>query len=715
MALAPGTRLGPYEIVTQLGAGGMGEVYRARDCRLDRTVAIKVGSEQFIRRFEQEARAIAALSHPHICALYDIGPDYLVMEYIDGSPLKGPLPVEQAVPLAVQIASALAEAHRKGIVHRDLKPANILVTSSGVKLLDFGLAKRDTDADITRTAVGEVVGTAAYMSPEQAEGLAVDTRSDIFSFGLVLYEMLSGERAFPGETALSLMLAIVHRDPRPLQAPPELERIVSRCLSKSPADRFQTMEEVKAALEDAAISKSGEPAPSIAVLPFANMSPDKDNEYFAEGLSEEIINALTRVPRLKVTARTSAFSFRGKDATVAEIGRQLGVAHVLEGSVRKAGNRIRVTAQLVKAADGFHLWSERYDREMTDVFAIQDEIAASITEELRSSLTGPRPAEQPATNVAAYEAYLEGNHHWYRFTPSSTAQALACFERAVAIDPSFALAHAGLADYYFVIGAMGLAEPAAVFRRAATEAARAVQLDPARAEAHSTQAMILALLDYDWPASERAFRRALELNPGSSHVRFPYAFWYLRTHGRLEEAMAEMNRVLEHDPLSPAYHFGKVSLLLLQRRFEAAEEASRRILEIDPTYGLGLIGLANALGARGHFDQALGVAEKLVAMQGGWAIPIQTMAELHAMAGNTAEARRFLEQLQELARHSYVGADGFAMIYALLGDFDNAFAWMNKAVDCRDPGILILKTRFVFDGLRQDSRYAALLRRVNLA
>jgi serine/threonine-protein kinase len=715
MPLAPGTRFGPYEIVSRLGAGGMGEVYRAWDSRLDRTVAIKVGSEQFIRRFEQEARAIAALSHPHICALYDIGPDYLVMEYIEGTPLRGPLPLEKALPLAIQMAGALAEAHRKGIVHRDLKPANILVTSSGIKLLDFGLAKREQAVEVTQTAAELVAGTPAYMSPEQAEGQAVDARSDIFSFGLVLYEMLSGERAFPADSAVATLLAIVHREPRPLRASSELERIVSRCLRKAPAARFQTMDEVKTALEEASAGKPGQPDASIAVLPFANMSADKENEYFSDGLSEEIINALTRVPGLKVTARTSAFSFRGKDATIAEIGRQLGVAHVLEGSVRKSGNRIRATAQLVKAADGFHLWSERYDRELTDVFAIQDEIAAAIAEQLRLSLTVSQPAPRETNNVSAYEAYLEGHHHWYQFTPTSAGKARQCFECAVDIDPNFALAHVGLADYYFVLGAMGLAEPAAVFRKAAAEAARALELDPARAEVHSTRAMMLALLDYDWPESERAFQRALELNPGSSHARFPYVHWYLRAQGRLEEALAEIEKVLEHDPLSPAYRFGKVSILLGQRRFEAAEEASRRILEIDPQYPLGMIGLSISLAGRGRFDEALSEANKLVQVQGRWGVPLQNLAEVQALAGNAAEALSLLDEMQELARNTYVGADGFAFVYSLLGENDAAFEWLNKAIDRRDPGIMLIKTSRIFDGIRQDARYRDALRRMNLS
>ena len=381
IAWTPGTALGPYELIVPLGAGGMGEVWKARDTRVDRIVAIKRLKTEHTERFKREARAIAALNHPRICQLYDVGPDYLVMEYVEGDALKGPVPVADAVPLAVQIAEALAAAHRKGIVHRDLKPANILVNESGAKLLDFGLAQMDVpllsgDATISvaLSEGGVIVGTVAYMSPEQAQGQAVDARSDVFSFGAVLYEVLTGRRAFRGNTPLATITAVVHEEPPPLEAPAALERIVSRCLAKERRDRFQSMADVAAALEQTVV-KPTDQYPSIAVLPFANMSSDPDDDYFSDGLAEEIINLLAHVPSLKVTARTSSFAFRGKDQDIRRIAEALGVRTILEGSVRRAGSRIRVTAQLINAEDGYHLWSERYDRELTDVFAIQDEIA----------------------------------------------------------------------------------------------------------------------------------------------------------------------------------------------------------------------------------------------------------------------------------------------------------------------------------------------------
>jgi len=411
---APGVQLGPYKIDAALGTGGMGEVWKARDTRLNRFVAIKKCQARFSQRFAREAQAIAALNHPHVCQLYDVGPDYLVLEYVDGTPLKGPLGIEETVRLAIQIASALEEAHNKGILHRDLKPGNIMVTAAGTaKVLDFGIAKIEDpllhagDTSWTRsmatTEQGVAIGTPAYMSPEQAQGHAVDARSDIFSFGLVLYTMVSGRRAFRGDTLFEVLTGLVKDDPAPFEAPSALKSVVMRCLAKQPSDRFQSMAEVRGALQQA-LPKPGEAkpeleGPSIAVLPFANMSGDKEQEYFSDGLAEEIINALAQCPGLKVTARTSAFAFRGKEQDITKIAAELRVRNILEGSVRKAGNRIRVTAQLINAADGYHLWSQRYDRDLEDVFAVQDEIATAIAGALEVKL-----AVQPAVLRRPVEA-----------------------------------------------------------------------------------------------------------------------------------------------------------------------------------------------------------------------------------------------------------------------------------------------------------------------
>src|ERR1700680_4197548 len=464
MLLSPGTKLGPYEILALLGVGGMGEVWKARDTRLNRLVAIKVSQEKFSDRFEQEARAVASLNHPHICHLYDIGPNYLVMEYIDGEPLKGPLSAERALKLALEIADALDAAHSKDIIHRDLKPANILVTASGVKLLDFGLAKMlapiaavaDETGTLGLTQPGMIVGTPQYMSPEQIEAKSTDARSDIFGFGTVLYEMLTGKPAFAGNSILGVIAAVLHEQPKAASGvkdgvPMDFDRIVARCLEKDPARRFASMQEVKGALQRAVVSQDARA--SIAVLPFANLSADRENEYFGDGLAEEIINALTQVSGLRVIARTSAFAFKGKQEDVRRIAEALGVANILEGSVRKAGNRIRVIAQLIIAADGSHLWSERYDREMTDVFAVQDEIAQAIAAALEVKLA-PKPADirHHTPKLPAFEAFLRGRHHLFKLTPDSWTRARERFAEAMALDPFYAEPHADSALAHFFMG-----------------------------------------------------------------------------------------------------------------------------------------------------------------------------------------------------------------------------------------------------------------------
>jgi serine/threonine protein kinase len=425
-----GKRFGPYHVIARIGAGGMGEVYKARDTRLDRTVAVKVLpahvalDTQARDRFEREARAVAALNHPHVCTLYDIGRsddvDFLVMEYVEGVALRGPMSGEEALRLALQMASALAAAHRQGILHRDIKPGNVMMTAVGVKLLDFGLAKSiDPGREVTVTGAGTILGTAAYMSPEQAQGYRLDARSDIFSFGAVLYEMLSGKRAFSGTTTPQVLSAVLRDDPPPLWPSSPLEPVVRKCLAKDPGERFQTMEEVRDALEVVVMAPVKE-TPSIAVLPFASMSSDADSEYFSDGISEEIINALTQLGGLQVAARTSSFSFKGKSVEVGEIARRLRVRHLLAGSVRRAGSRVRVTAQLVDASNGFQIWSERFDRELADIFDVQDEITRAIVRRLRVAFAlgdEARLVKVTTTNMEAYQAYLKGRAMLYRRGP----------------------------------------------------------------------------------------------------------------------------------------------------------------------------------------------------------------------------------------------------------------------------------------------------------
>jgi len=695
MPLSAGTRLGPYEILSALGAGGMGEVYRARHTRLERDVAIKVLPEPFaadpdrLRRFEHEARAIAALNHPHICQLHDIGPGYLVLEYIEGEPLQGPMAAEHALPLALQMVSALEAAHRRGILHRDLKPMNIMVTREGTaKLLDFGLAKFvSVDADVTRTLDGTVLGTAPYMSPEQAQGEPLDARSDVFSFGALLYEMLSVNRAFGGGSTADVLCAVLRDDPRPIQAPPALERIVRRCLAKQRGERFQTMGELRAALEQAAPEPTAKPAarqPSIAVLPFANMSADKENEYFSDGLAEEIINVLAHVPGMKVAGRTSSFFFRGKDVEFGEIGRRLNVDHILEGSARKAGNRIRVTAQLIKVADGFHLWSERYDREMTDIFAIQDEITHAITSalEVRLSLEAA-PIRRHTPNLRAYEAYLKARDLWYKATPESLARAKESLDHAVALDPEFPLAYSLLGLYYSMLAALGIRPAHEVIPLARAAEHEALRVEPSLPEAHALLGVWAGTYDYDWKEAERQWRLAMAREPASSHIFLWYGNHYLLPIGRPVDAVEAMARGLAGDPLNPLYRHHLAVGLRHAGRLEDAEAELRTVLELDENFPPALGTLGAVCAQQGRFGEALTLTERAYALT-PWANPIiGQLAALLVRAGATSRAEALVEKLRP---GTACGAStGLAIFHALCGEFDRAAGWTEHAIEERYP------------------------------
>jgi eukaryotic-like serine/threonine-protein kinase len=708
-----GDRLGPYEILAPIGEGGMGEVWKARDTRLGRIVAIKWLHAQHGERFGQEARAVAALNHPNICQIFDVGPDYLILEYIDGQPLLGPVVVQEAVRLAIQIASALEEAHGRGILHRDLKPANILVTAKGTaKLLDFGLAKLTMGAggEVTNTIEGTVMGTAAYMAPEQAQGKPLDERSDIFSLGAVMYEMVSGDRAFNGDSMVDVLSAVVRDEPRPLQSSPAIAQLVMRCLRKTPADRFQTVAELRTALE-AISEKRAETKPSIAVLPFANMSRDADDEYFSDGLAEEIINALTQVSGLKVIARTSAFAFKGKNEDVRKIAETLGVTNVLEGSVRRAGNRLRVTAQLIQATDGSHLWSQRYDREMTDVFAVQDEISAAIGEQLKVRLTG---SKRQTTNLPAYEAFLEGRHHWYTFSPEEVRKGLECYEKAIALDPAYAPPHAGVSEYYMSSAVLGLADPREVIPKCEAAARRALELDPTLAEAHSMLGHVSAFR-YLWDEARKHFVHSIELGSGLTHARHPYIVWYLAPQGLLEEALRETDRGLGQDPLSPLLRRTKGVVLYFLRRFGEAAELYRRALDINPLEWVAANGLARACARQHQFEEATAAAEQAVQASGRSYYPLAVLGSVHAMAGRVEEAHHVLAELRQLAETRYVPAGPVAMLHAQLGENDVAFEWASKAVEQYDPLLLWIKVEPAFDSLRSDPRYPPLLQKMNLA
>jgi eukaryotic-like serine/threonine-protein kinase len=699
----PGAPLGPYVLLAQIGAGGMGEVWKARDTRLNRIVAVKRLKGHYSARFEQEARAIAALNHPHICQIHDIGPDYLVLEYIEGQSLKGPQTVEEAVRLASQIAEALDAAHRKGVVHRDLKPANIMVTSEGsVKLLDFGLAKQVSDAEATQTMA--VMGTPAYMAPEQAEGKPADQRSDIFSFGAVLYEVLTGRRPFDS------LAATLRDEAAPLQSP--VRDIVKRCLAKQPADRYQTMGEVRSALELLSI-KAVNQQPSIAVLPFANMSAEKDSEYFSDGLAEEIINALAQIPGLKVTARTSAFAFRGKEQDIQKIAEALHVKTVLEGSVRRSGNRIRVTAQLINAEDGYHLWSQRYDREMADIFDLQDEISQAIASALQVKLSGtPAAVQQYKPSLPAYEALLKARYYIGQVRPDLLPRAKECFEEAIALDPKFALAHCAYGVYFFSLVLVGILPAKQGLPIGRVQAQKALDLDPSLPDGHAMLGGVAAYLDYDWKEAEKCFRMAMARDPVPPLVRLPYAMCSLLPTGRTAEAVQQMDLALQEDPLNAQMRLYRALCLTACGRDEQAFKEYREVLEFNPAVAPALGGLAVQHLLRGELDQALALTEKAYATAPFVPNHIALLAGLLMRTGDAQRAEELLRKLQP--GDAFGAPRGLAIYHWVLREFDATADWIEKGIDQHDPASVLYPRIWYGRELRSTPRWAGLMRKLNL-
>ncbi len=788
-----GSRIAHFEVLGLIGSGGMGEVYRARDTRLGRDVAIKVlpaelaADPERLRRFEQEARAVAALSHPNILALYDVGTHegapYLVTELLEGESLRqrlqgGALPARKAVETAVQIAEGLAAAHEKGIVHRDLKPENVFLTKDvHVKLLDFGiaklaaprtaeeLAKATTVTEVTKA--GAVLGTVGYMSPEQLRGQAVDQRSDIFSFGCVLHEMLSGEPPFRGDTANDVMAAILKEDPLPLpgSTPPALQALVNRCLEKRPGERFTSAHDLALALRafsgsadaPAAVAPGpvhrgvlprglwwplaavvvaviaalawrdvggvrsrllGGPTPhavKLAVLPLANLSGDPEQEYLSEGLTQELITQLGRLhpESLSVIARTSVMRYRKTDKPVDQIGRELGVEYVLEGSARREGSRVRISAELIRAADQAQLWADSFERDLAGVLALETDIARKVAGVLALKLLPPetsRVASARAVNPDAHDAYLKGLQHWYKLTTGDLDAALRYFELALAKDPEYAVAHVGVALVWLGRAQMGVMSPAECTPRTKAAVAKALQLDETSAEAHYALASTRAWVDWDWPGADAEFRRAIELNPSYPDARIYYSL-FLMVVARPDEGMLQARRALELDPFNALFHNIYAWDLMFVRRWDEAITQGRIAAATAPSVAGATLSLAfSAKGMRKEAAEAYRTAMK--AIYDDPAVDAALGRGFDEL-GYEAAMHRAADALAARFRTSYAAPFDIATLYLDGGDRDRALDWLEKGFEIRDQNMPYLGLGF-FDRIRAHPRFQALLSKMNL-
>ena len=737
-----------------------------------------------MQRFIREARTASALKHPNVAHIYDIGEsegtNFIAMEYVEGQTLAAeisgrPLDVAVIVEIGLQINDALDEAHSKGIMHRDLKPANLILTARGqVKVLDFGLAKvAQTEAQVmagdgntvTKTETGVVLGTVPYMSPEQVLGQELDHRTDLFSLGVVLYEMATGRLPFAGGSVSQTMDRILHAQPEAIarlnyNVPEELERIVRKCLEKDRERRYQSARELQIDLRnlkrDAETAKApaekampkwqtkprhlafaglasgllalcgiglylgvwrGPPIGSIAVLPFVNASTDANAEYLSDGISESLINSLSQLPDLKVISLSSVLHYKGKQIDPEAVGRELGVHAVLVGRLVQRGDGLSISAELVDARDKSHIWGEQYSRKLVDVLMVQEEISKEISEKLRLRLSGEerkRLSKRFTKNTEAYQDYLRGRYYWNKRTQEGYKRAIDHFEQAIDKDPTYALAYTGLADCY---GLRGLREgglsPTEAFAKAKESSTRALGIDDTLAEAHTSLAFTLLFYDWDWWAAEREFKRGIELNPNYSIVHQWYGT-YLSAMERHGEAIAEKKQAQELDPLSLVINRSVGWTFYFARHYDQAIEQYRKTLDLDPNFIQARLWLGEAYEQKGLYEEAISEIQKVLTLSGRNHAVVATLGHAYAVSGKRVDAMKILESLNEQSKQSYVSPYDRAVIYAGLGEKDQAFEWLNKAYEERSSYLVFLKVEPIWDSLRSDRRFVDLLRRMRL-
>jgi len=724
----------------------MGQVYKAQDLRLDRPVAIKLISRDIAAvaeqrtRFIREARTASLLDHPNICTIHDFGetPDgdlFIVMGFCAGENLRarleqGPLSLKHAVNIAEQVAQGLAAAHSMGIVHRDIKPANImLLPDGGVKIVDFGLAKLPHDVGVTNT--GGVVGTVPYMSPEQLRGDTLDGRTDIWSWGVTFYEMLAGDRPFESKTEATIMRAIMDLEPPSLRArrpdlPAGIDQIIAQALRKNRDERPANAGELLDALRaltlrtDVAPVMRVAPRPhaSVAVLPFRNLSSDSENEYFIDGLTEELIHALSRLPGLQVVSRTSAFEFKGKAQNVRTIGEQLKVSTVVEGSVRKLGERIRVTTQLTNVTDGIVLWSERFDCNLTDIFDVQDDMAGSIADllkvELGSKSGSSGLVKRYTNNFEAYDLYLRGRFQWNKRSGEGFQKALEYFQRALELDPGYAPALAGIADYFVSLASWGLAPPTEAWPKAKEAVSKALEADDTLAEAHASMGIVRMWSEWNWKEAEREFLRAIELNPGLPLPHIQYNILLVQM-GRYDEAEIQVEQALACDPLSVPANVYLAGVYHYRRDYDSSLSQARRALELDASDIEAHVVVALNYEQQREYAKAIAELEKAQQLADYNPLLLGPLASCYGGAGDKEKALLLLDELNAAAAQAYVAPISWVMGYLGMGDVEHAFEWLEKAAEARDPLLCYLKVGPIYDAIRDDIRYADLLYRIGLA